>query len=1164
MDGMDTDDLINPFIQSSLDNIQLFKTKVFKLIEAQNQYFELIQQKRPAVDVKFDVLLPGADYRLELMDNQRLIAVPEPNLPVNNSQLLISIDHHTQQLNLWQFVSESMVVFIDKYRLGQTTMVVGGDPADHQCVKLKSFVIRTGHRNKYRLKVIALFRHKNQPFSVGTGDFLLILSINFIVQQGSSPSWVNNIILQTNFIEEQVIKFERIPDFDILYHSRSQIYLSLIQNSEDSNYKYELSVYQLINDKIFDKIAWQISDYILNANLVKLTTMDNSVYLICSYDHKASSASSVFIPDETGDIGHHDNFLNVFKLIEHVDHENDDGHYGAHRLLFISSVNNLTRLDNEPQSIHHLSGNNDFIFILKPNDIEVYWWDGHSLLYYDTIVDDYGTNTWIRSFALAKLMDQPPLIMSTEGRSLNLYYKVYSKFIHHQLDLMIDWNQNYLDQVEIFTSNRQYFVWLKFATDKNGDGQPDFYCQFARVQSRQPESNEQIHNLDTCLMDLRERIDRGLQTVRTLKRKSENLLVISSEQPYIDVDVEVGTLETSRVIPEQVSLKVPGKITKGDRVVIFLDSVNGRLDHLENRINQTVMLKSTNQTVSSPVEFHHPIQAESLLVSSMESHFYLNDINFDVYANGSLSLNGDQTVEVPLRFMNGMQINQLNVDQINGIPVKSAMLTTINSPTQFVATNVRHYYHRLELFNGTTATQINDVRLVDLYQDRPYAIQLLRGWKTFANLTVEQVVVDTNVNNLNFHDFLSKIVWLDHPNITMQQLQGDGWSFSGQRLWIQNLSLSNRINDRINFDHFINNTARLDIPGMLTIKTPLHFQNPVQVNGNLMVTGSINGFNLNDDILLTKGDQDFTRKPLYTKPLEFQASSTKFHNLTIELLNNRFRPENFLLRRKPTLHKVYLRRKYFNNDLFVHGNVNVRPQSLTNNIDLSDLYYKLDTMVSMSTPVMAKQIIIGEAMFTNYFNQFDWLYVRQKLSNVLLRNKPQTFAIPLTYAGPLSVSNLTFNYYGNNNLRFPQDFIGRNDDSGDEIIISGAKYFQQPITVDNIHLGMNGTVNGVRIGQHFKSMVHLNGNESIAGLKTFSNLVIKGNLYVGDQKINGYNLNDTIDVSSDAPMQTIKNPLWFTNVIVQQDFSVKALTINRTVNGVHYERFWADSVQKPT
>lgn len=582
-----------------------------------------------------------------------------------------------------------------------------------------------------------------------------------------------------------------------------------------------------------------------------------------------------------------------------------------------------------------------------------------------------------------------------------------------------------------------------------------------------------------------------------------------------------------------------GKVTKGDRVVVFLDSVNGRLDHLENRINQTVMLKSTNQTVSSPIEFHHPIRTESLMVSSMESHFYLNDINFDIYANGSLSLNGDQTVEVPLRFMNGIQINQLNAYQINGIPMKSAMLTTVTAPTQFVAANVRHYYQRLELFNGTTATQINDVRLVDLYQDRPYAIQLLRGWKTFANLTVEQVVIDTNVNDLNFHDFLSKIVWLDHPNITIQQLQGDGWSFGGQQLWIQNLSLLNRINERIDFHHFINNTARMDITGMIIIESPLHFQNPVQVNGNLTVIGTINGLNLNDDVLLTKGDQDFTRKPLYTKPLMFQTFSTKFHNLTIEFLNNRFRPENFLLRRKSTAHKVYLRRKYFNNDLLVQGHVNMRPDSLTNNVDLSDIYYKLDTMVSMSTPVVAKHIIVDQAVYTNYFNQFDWLYVRQKLSNVLLRNKPQIFAIPLTYTGPMSVSNLTFNYYGSNNLRFPEDFISRNDETSDDIVISGTKYFQQPITVENIHLGPNGTVNGVRIGQHFESIVHLNGDEMIAGHKTFTDLVITGNLYIGDQKISGHNLNDTIDVSSDAPMQTIKKPLWLTNIIMLQDLRVK-------------------------
>lgn len=42
-------DLDNIFMQSSLEMVQIFKTKVFKLIEAQNQYFELIQQKRPVI-----------------------------------------------------------------------------------------------------------------------------------------------------------------------------------------------------------------------------------------------------------------------------------------------------------------------------------------------------------------------------------------------------------------------------------------------------------------------------------------------------------------------------------------------------------------------------------------------------------------------------------------------------------------------------------------------------------------------------------------------------------------------------------------------------------------------------------------------------------------------------------------------------------------------------------------------------------------------------------------------------------------------------------------------------------------------------------------------------------------------------------------------------------
>lgn len=39
--------LFSPFMQNSIENLIQFKTKIFKLIEAQNQYFEIIQQKRP-------------------------------------------------------------------------------------------------------------------------------------------------------------------------------------------------------------------------------------------------------------------------------------------------------------------------------------------------------------------------------------------------------------------------------------------------------------------------------------------------------------------------------------------------------------------------------------------------------------------------------------------------------------------------------------------------------------------------------------------------------------------------------------------------------------------------------------------------------------------------------------------------------------------------------------------------------------------------------------------------------------------------------------------------------------------------------------------------------------------------------------------------------------
>lgn len=466
-------------------------------------------------DVKFDVILPDEEYRFPSLDNQQLLSIPKPNIPSNYSQLLLSIDND-YQLQLWQFIANGDIVPINKYNLHLKNNFVA---EESELIKMKSFIVKTT-MNSYRLFAIVLIRQNGQ-----NRDSLLILAINFVLQ-GSY------VTLQTNFNDQQIIIFERIPDFDIISISKYRVYLSVIHNSKDSNYKYELSLYKLQNVNIFDKIAQHRSDYIYHANHVKLALLDNGLYLICSYD-TISTDYNLF---DDGFYHGHQAILSIFQLIEN------------NNLIFISSVNNVTT--SPIQSIQHLSGNNDFFFLVKEEDIDVYWWDGHSLIYYDVI-----PNHESLSFAMEKLPDQPPLILSTDGQTLNLFYKVYSKFIHHKLS--ID-NQYRLDYVEIFTFNNQYFVWLKFSAGTYHISLKN-YCKFARVQSKKPESNEEMHNLDTCLMDLKERLDRGIREVKTLKTKSENLLVVTQDNPYIDVDVIVNdTLKARRTEPESFSIKIPG------------------------------------------------------------------------------------------------------------------------------------------------------------------------------------------------------------------------------------------------------------------------------------------------------------------------------------------------------------------------------------------------------------------------------------------------------------------------------------------------------------------------------------------------------------------------------------------------------------------------------
>lgn len=568
-----------------------------------------------------------------------------------------------------------------------------------------------------------------------------------------------------------------------------------------------------------------------------------------------------------------------------------------------------------------------------------------------------------------------------------------------------------------------------------------------------------------------------------------------------------------------------------------MEKIDARLNNLENRIQNNVLLKSSNQTISSPIEFIYPVYTEYFSTNAIDSKFYLNDDDFDDYANNSLTINSEQIIGRKFWLKKGLNADQLFVNRINSkIDLKNAMCTNYDAETQFIS-NANHRFNSVELLNGTTASQINDVQLIDLYQDRSSPIQLIRGMKTFLNFSAQEFAIDNLMNGLNFQKFLDDVVWLENFNLTKQRLIGD-WQFTNN-IQVNNLTVANRINNEIDFNHFVNRTAKKNTPIVLT--KPIRFKNYINVDLDLFVSGLINGLNLAEDIILLNGDQDFTKKYTNTPTLMFE-SSPSFHNITIDLLNQRIKTNDFL-RKSQNNGKILLKNKNFLNNLVVTGNVKAKPNTQINGIVLEDLYRKLDTFVSFSRPIVANEIIISGYAYANQLNQFNSLYVQQRLANLLLRNYPQTFHIPLLYDGSLQVSKLSFNSY-RSKLQFPQDFISKlNNKNEQEIVITGEKFFKKVI-VDNIVLGENGTINGGRIGQIYDSMVRLNQNDQIIkGFKTFNNLEIDGNVYIRNDKIRDYFLNGTIDINS-AKKQFIENPIILEEIIIPyKNFASKGLIL---------------------
>lgn len=582
------------------------------------------------------------------------------------------------------------------------------------------------------------------------------------------------------------------------------------------------------------------------------------------------------------------------------------------------------------------------------------------------------------------------------------------------------------------------------------------------------------------------------------------------------------------------------QIAHGRRVLNRIQASQTRLRHLNDVLQQRVVTRLSNQTIISNVLFNYPLFVDSAKIDSVLTDFYLKDTSFSHYFNNCLTLNTDQVIHSEFRFGQGLQVKNLLSNQINGIDMQEAIVINGNEAAQFITGN--HRFEAIELMNGTSAPVINGVKLSEVYQDSPESTQLLQGEKHFENLTTTEVNIDQLFNGIKFREFLSEVVWLDNPNIQEQELYGlSRWTFF-HPIHAKKLLIENKINGDIDINYFVNFTAKASSDSPLVINGVTYFETNTFFKQNLHVAGLINGLNLYDDVVLLHSEQDFTKKSIASKGPHFDSLAT-FTNLTTNLINHRFRTEDFLLKSPEfatSPSSVYLKDKIFQNDLIVRGDVDVEESVHFNGVDLSELFRQLDTFVSFNTPLMVKEIVVGKQIFATRLNQYSSSEISQRLNNLWLRNISQVINVPFLYKNsfPIQAKNLYFTSY-RNYLKFPEHFVPKANNI--HPVFTAFKFFSYPIKARNVVLGPRGFVNGMKVSELYRRMVH-QGQEltstvqAIHGEKKFRSIIVRGNLYVQNGAINRRFLNRI--VRTDAYDQDVNLELVFEHVRIEmQNFT---------------------------
>lgn len=1162
------DALFEQFDDASHAAISKFKTDYIKMVERQSRELEFDNVDDSSLDqpqnIVFRIEHPPSSFPFSHFDNVNLISYPSPNIDQASkigSQLMVTVNYENH-LNVIQFFNHSTIFSLNSFY----TLL---DVRTYEAVKIKSFVemkptTHTQPRSPdFRLFVLILYKSRFPQF-MGSSDQILTYAFDGFTTKEPSNRMVSELTPLSSagsaLVAENVIGGGALfMDFDVIFHD-AKYYMALISYTSDSNTNYQLRLHSL-RDTYFDFITLHHGEYIYNANRVKLARLNSGIYFICSYARNELVSRSLN--------GHAANALNIFKYEVQITSNNGKQEHIEHKINKYATVQNETFIGNV-KGLFHMNDVEDYFFVVKKDSIVVYWWDGMTLIYFDTIVE----RELVRSFGLAKMDKIIPLIVSSDGQELTIHYKEFDQFTTKKYRNVPIPDGYELKKIQVFSWADKYYVWTLFhqfdyfpdATGQQSRKRLVSFGKISHVTLDEPEDSGSFRTYMQCMANLRSRLADGIKRSANLSTIAQQLLVISPTRPEVNVDVYVDEIMRSQKAPPALNLVIPNSnIVEGKSIEGMINSTMGRLTHIREYMWSNVMMRSINQTIISPVEYQNEVSINNQLIISQvnDLNFRLNDIPLEVYESNTLKIVGNQMMEYinggEIVFKNGLIVNELNVDNVNGRNIRNAVLAVQPFITQSITGD--HRFKHLELVNGTTSPIINNVRLTELFQDTPEIVQLMRSSKSFTNLTIENISTDSSFNGWNMKIFESQAIWLDNDHITTQNFPGNSLEFVGG-VYAPKMKIGGKINQRLDLTKFSKNVARSYQE--LILQGPIYIANRANVWKDLTYSGLVNG-NLDflRDVILLNWDQDFTSTSNGSR-LEFD-SFVSMKNVSTGLLNGFIQTEQFVLRqdllnsslysssqRSTLTHKGWLNNLYVNNDVTLGEGITI------NGVDISDLYRKLDSVTAFNTPLQVDQIEIGGSLQATNFNGYSSELVHRIASTRLSKTIPQTINIPISYSQILT-KNLIFNVTGSGR-HFPKDYINQSEALISDINIYGRKWFTGHVKVGKIELGPLGRINGHKISQLYEAMVKndtsfgLNKTEDIYGKKRFGTLVVKGNIFVDDGMMNDCFIDKAVTIDRE---QRIMKSFSFKHIVVDHSsfLNIIDLRIINSLSGHNFQNF---------